>query len=96
MQASEVGLQPELNRISGLYRKVIIEHQANLKIKYDLGRDTFQKIEATEDLLEIMPILQVFQTAITPVLEAHKRMEAQVQDLEARIIALLPMGTQLF
>ena len=94
LQASEVGLQPELNRISELYRKVITEHQANLKIQYDLGRDTFQKIEATEDLLEIMPILQAFQTVIAPVLEAHKRLETEVQDLEGKIISLLPMGTQ--
>lgn len=93
--AREVDLQPELNRISELYRKAITEHQANLKKQYDLGRDTFQKIEATEeDLLKIMPILQAFQAAIAPVLEVHMQLEGEVQDLEGQIISLLPMGTQ--
>lgn len=94
-QASEVGLQPELDRISELYKKVVTEHQANLKIQYDLGRNTFQTIEATEDVSEITLILQAFQTAMAPALEAHKRLETEVRDLEGKIVSLVPIGTPL-
>lgn len=94
-QAREVNLQPELNRISELYKKVIKDHQANLKVQYDLGRSTFQKVQAENDLSEIMPILISFQTAITPVVEAHKKLESEVISLEGKIISLLPTDTQL-
>ena len=58
---------------------------------YDFGRNVFQKIEETDDLLEMISILQAFQMAIAPILDAHRQLEEEVQKLEGKIASLLPM-----
>jgi hypothetical protein len=92
----DLAANPQLPQIYEVYRKAIESHRANLRTQYDLGQKMIQQIQETEELPLIGEIVQAFQVAIVPVLEEHKALEAEIKDLEQRIIPLLPPGTQLY
>ena len=93
LQAREAELQPELNRIYGLYKVAVEGHKVNLKAQYDLAKNTYQRMDAIEDLTQVVGALVEFRRALDPYLEAHKKLEAEIKDFEDRIVTLLPAKT---
>ncbi len=93
---ADFAAKPELSKIYEMYHRAIEAHRANLKAQYDLGQKVVQQIRETDELTRIGEIVQAFQAAISPVCEEHKALEAQIKDLELKIIPLLPSGTELF